>query len=132
MALEQGLNALLVISDVFVERHNQLGEHLHLTAAGLDDGWIARQRLSLLDALESLLDLEASIVAVKELSHQVWLSGLQLFQGGPFQKKAGGQIDRKSTRLNSSHLVISYAVFCLKKKKKINIENTILHSYDPQ
>src|SRR5256885_5222208 len=27
------------------------------------------------------------------------------------------QIDRKSTRLNSSHLVISYAVFCLKKKK---------------
>src|SRR2546426_8162769 len=29
-----------------------------------------------------------------------------------------GRIDRKSTRLNSSHLVISYAVFCLKKKKK--------------
>src|SRR5205807_3928429 len=28
--------------------------------------------------------------------------------------------DRKSTRLNSSHLVISYAVFCLKKKKKSN------------
>src|SRR5256885_3057211 len=31
-----------------------------------------------------------------------------------------GQVDRKSTRLNSSHLVISYAVFCLKKKKKNN------------
>src|SRR5438034_7313480 len=29
----------------------------------------------------------------------------------------GGAIDRKSTRLNSSHTVISYAVFCLKKKK---------------
>src|SRR5256885_9496459 len=29
--------------------------------------------------------------------------------------------DRKSTRLNSSHLVISYAVFCLKKKKKYNV-----------
>src|SRR5438552_8022086 len=28
-------------------------------------------------------------------------------------------IDRKSTRLNSSHQIISYAVFCLKKKKKI-------------
>src|SRR5256885_3400208 len=28
-------------------------------------------------------------------------------------------IDRKSTRLNSSHLVISYAVFCLKKKKVV-------------
>src|SRR5205807_6725059 len=31
------------------------------------------------------------------------------------------QQDRKSTRLNSSHLVISYAVFCLKKKKRILI-----------
>src|SRR5438477_5975645 len=29
--------------------------------------------------------------------------------------------DRKSTRLNSSHMSISYAVFCLKKKKKIKI-----------
>src|SRR5690625_6354807 len=29
-------------------------------------------------------------------------------------------IDRKSTRLNSSHVAISYAVFCLKKKKTIN------------
>src|SRR5256885_12966974 len=28
------------------------------------------------------------------------------------------RVDRKSTRLNSSHLVISYAVFCLKKKKQ--------------
>src|SRR5688500_19545526 len=33
------------------------------------------------------------------------------------------EVDRKSTRLNSSHLVISYAVFCLKKKKKIYIIN---------
>src|SRR5256885_8803424 len=31
--------------------------------------------------------------------------------------RRGHQPDRKSTRLNSSHLVISYAVFCLKKKK---------------
>src|SRR5438132_3494707 len=33
-----------------------------------------------------------------------------------------GAQDRKSTRLNSSHTVISYAVFCLKKKKKNKIE----------
>src|SRR5262245_65348463 len=32
--------------------------------------------------------------------------------------------DRKSTRLNSSHLGISYAVFCLKKKKKLNKTKT--------
>src|SRR2546426_5487675 len=36
-----------------------------------------------------------------------------------------GAGDRKSTRLNSSHLVISYAVFCLKKKKKNNCKNHI-------
>src|SRR5207244_10486671 len=33
-------------------------------------------------------------------------------------------IDRKSTRLNSSHQIISYAVFCLKKKKKNKSEHT--------
>src|SRR5438034_5262099 len=33
------------------------------------------------------------------------------------------EIDRKSTRLNSSHTVISYAVFCLKKKKKKKKKN---------
>src|SRR3989454_3500795 len=38
---------------------------------------------------------------------------------------AGG-LDRKSTRLNSSHLVISYAVFCLKKKKKIRTSIIII------
>src|SRR2546426_6550536 len=36
--------------------------------------------------------------------------------------------DRKSTRLNSSHLVISYAVFCLKKKKNHTISITLLQS----
>src|SRR5256885_6652914 len=36
--------------------------------------------------------------------------------------------DRKSTRLNSSHLVISYAVFCLKKKKKHNHKNNIVYT----
>src|SRR5205807_2817658 len=46
--------------------------------------------------------------------------------GSPQPKSQGAKLnenlvwrqDRKSTRLNSSHLVISYAVFCLKKKKK--------------
>src|SRR5256885_5556470 len=39
----------------------------------------------------------------------------RVFQGRTGRKKT----DRKSTRLNSSHLVISYAVFCLKKKKAL-------------
>src|SRR5256885_8580564 len=45
----------------------------------------------------------------------------RLCQGSPtFARKSPRTTDqdRKSTRLNSSHLVISYAVFCLKKKKK--------------
>src|SRR5256885_7224538 len=36
----------------------------------------------------------------------------------PSKRSGFAHLDRKSTRLNSSHLVISYAVFCLKKKKK--------------
>src|SRR5256885_9332217 len=40
-------------------------------------------------------------------------------RAGALPPGAGGG-DRKSTRLNSSHLVISYAVFCLKKKNDIN------------
>src|SRR5256885_6752383 len=46
-------------------------------------------------------------------------------------EKALGEIaellrDRKSTRLNSSHLVISYAVFCLKKKKNKQIDTNLV------
>src|SRR2546426_7613678 len=39
--------------------------------------------------------------------------------------------DRKSTRLNSSHLVISYAVFCLKKKKKnTNVSCSLFRTHE--
>src|SRR5256885_3317467 len=46
---------------------------------------------------------------------------------GPSSQSGRKPADRKSTRLNSSHLVISYAVFCLKKKKKNDtfITNTV-------
>src|SRR5205807_5839992 len=43
------------------------------------------------------------------------LFGGRLRFSGAFSATTGGGGDRKSTRLNSSHLVISYAVFCLKK-----------------
>src|SRR2546426_5993954 len=46
--------------------------------------------------------------------------------GRPMFEDAGA--DRKSTRLNSSHLVISYAVFCLKKKKKKKIKEYELNN----
>src|SRR5437764_10408537 len=41
----------------------------------------------------------------------------------PGQPPLGVRLDRKSTRLNSSHRCISYAVFCLKKKKENHIQN---------
>src|SRR5256885_12496032 len=46
-----------------------------------------------------------------------WLGAGEVASGVPKE-------DRKSTRLNSSHLVISYAVFCLKKKKR-NISRSL-------
>src|SRR5256885_6363481 len=49
--------------------------------------------------------------------------------GGKITGEGADREDRKSTRLNSSHLVISYAVFCLKKKKHItNSPPSQLHS----
>src|SRR2546426_8138992 len=48
----------------------------------------------------------------------LWVA--QRFQRCDRVQSQRGFRDRKSTRLNSSHLVISYAVFCLKKKKKIS------------
>src|SRR5690242_21394302 len=44
------------------------------------------------------------------------LRDIELGVGDPLER--GHDLDRKSTRLNSSHMSISYAVFCLKKKKK--------------
>src|SRR5256885_13268008 len=73
--------------------------------------------LSLHDALRSRLVVESgarpglTLAAVSVVIHAYALTfGGLLLLGG----------DRKSTRLNSSHLVISYAVFCLKKKKDIH------------
>src|SRR5688500_19823616 len=51
-----------------------------------------------------------------------------LLHAGPLAAPAAeipGRPDRKSTRLNSSHLVISYAVSCLKKKTTINNRNRV-------
>src|SRR2546427_5897868 len=52
-----------------------------------------------------------------QLGQFQFLPGLEHVVEGVFHGEAQGPQDRKSTRLNSSHSQISYAVFCLKKKK---------------
>src|SRR2546427_6064284 len=52
------------------------------------------------------------------------LRNLSSTPGASTRRGCGSKVrDRKSTRLNSSHSQISYAVFCLKKKKKIHKNN---------
>src|SRR2546429_3846651 len=60
-------------------------------------------------------NLSVSVLAGVEIEHEVGQGALQLGAQIPVDGEAR---DRKSTRLNSSHGYISYAVFCLKKKKK--------------
>src|SRR5256885_11506005 len=55
--------------------------------------------------------------------HVLVLAGLFVLMALGFDLET--KRDRKSTRLNSSHLVISYAVFCLKKKKLTTSTNSI-------
>src|SRR5690625_5837682 len=57
---------------------------------------------------------QQAIVATEE--HHATEVGTQVLQNGGNVVDAA--VDRKSTRLNSSHVAISYAVFCLKKKKR--------------
>src|SRR5258708_20270623 len=51
-------------------------------------------------------------------------------RAGRDENLAGCDRDRKSTRLNSSHQIISYAVFCLKKKKKRETVYQTTHQSD--
>src|SRR3712207_8464569 len=63
-------------------------------------------------------DLEALLAREYGISHTT----LQVDHVGEHEGEMhGSRLDRKSTRLNSSHANISYAVFCLKKKKKTHL-----------
>src|SRR2546421_4815202 len=83
--------------------------------------------LSLHDALPISLQLLRCLQ--KNLGRLGWLHSHELCR-----RKEGFNIDRKSTRLNSSHDQISYAVFCLKKKKnkKPRINTTITSELHPR
>src|SRR3712207_8794183 len=59
--------------------------------------------------------------SVSGLAHQTKLDLRPLDRRTSSDTVPSAHLDRKSTRLNSSHANISYAVFCLKKKKKTNL-----------
>src|SRR5256885_3770367 len=77
----------------------------------------------LLQDFERLIGLQPTMTLV-----QRW-GGLRIYIPTPDKVTAEHPYaaDRKSTRLNSSHLVISYAVFCLKKKKAARRSVCTLH-----
>src|SRR5690242_21252407 len=60
---------------------------------------------------------DRQIKTAKYPRRQVNTATCIITEANPILSENGGGPDRKSTRLNSSHMSISYAVFCLKKKK---------------
>src|SRR5258708_14607098 len=90
----------------------------------LPRSWLAgRQDLALRQQLlkDRLLQLPRPMfvgVGQRGASRSRWQTQVPKFSFTRGQASADFTQDRKSTRLNSSHQIISYAVFCLKKKKK--------------
>src|SRR5438034_7302469 len=76
----------------------------------------ARPTLTTANGTESAITVRRSGSLSEQKSSGVFTPKLE---SGPVQ----GWLDRKSTRLNSSHTVISYAVFCLKKKKVQTVDD---------
>src|SRR5699024_11311440 len=97
--------------------------------------YIAKYKLPTLNEAIIWMHFPASELHLKQARRRFVYEELLLFQikmqllrkisreseygeGIKIDEKVINELDRKSTRLNSSHVSISYAVFCLKKKKK--------------
>src|SRR5688572_31317056 len=85
----------------------------------------------LLQSVVLIVILLVGVAYILYADRKIW-AAVQLRRGpnvvGPWGtlQAFADLLDRKSTRLNSSHSQISYAVFCLKKKKKINNKSITL------
>src|SRR2546430_12797494 len=87
---------------------------------------IRRPPRSTLFPYTTLFRSSASIAPAGDAANARAANGQRLahaFPLDPLDAEARGKQDRKSTRLNSSHSQISYAVFCLKKKKQVIIHH---------
>src|SRR2546426_3882819 len=97
------------------------GRHMvaHFTALlpfEATDGWVAPIRAKGVD-VRAKEEKQSFGVFLFSFLPYLFILGLIIFMLRQMQQGGNRALDRKSTRLNSSHLVISYAVFCLKKKK---------------
>src|SRR5690554_7675305 len=82
---------------------------------------LARANVGILDIGQAVIHDTLSFGILVEMSGDTSDSDVLkdvLFRGYELDQQVRFTPDRKSTRLNSSHVRISYAVFCLKKKKK--------------
>src|SRR5262245_54323574 len=116
------------------ELHDQLGQNLTAFALGLTEARRlvaagskepADSRLANLEELAQLMTRDARYLALElrpaELDDLGLGSAVETYVNEWSKRyNIATDVDRKSTRLNSSHLGISYAVFCLKKKKRRN------------
>src|SRR5699024_462926 len=85
----------------------------------------ARAEIAALEVLKDAAQRHGKLFSVNDRADVALLTGADVFHVGQGDLTSAqaravlGDEDRKSTRLNSSHVSISYAVFCLKKKKKM-------------
>src|SRR2546427_10124628 len=103
-------------------------EEIDLVEAGLGGGLAQDvQRLVVAGRADRAAELhrapeQGRAQRLAELGAGGQADGFEDVRGDAGDGLLGAWVDRKSTRLNSSHSQISYAVFCLKKKKKRNIK----------
>src|SRR5258708_14068800 len=84
--------------------------------------WLA-QKLRLAQGTRPIQFVDAAEMLHPDSSHPVSHEKIRAIIGSPAPVVWIGGRDRKSTRLNSSHQIISYAVFCLKKKNEPLLAN---------
>src|SRR5207248_8781476 len=99
------------------EREGHAHVTRHASERELADGLVAGRRLR---------ELRGRVVRLRELRHREQVRAAQGVVALLVAGVGRAHLDRKSTRLNSSHRTISYAVFCLKKKTMHHTFTTLL------
>src|SRR5262245_65035811 len=100
------------------------GSQGHAHALNLRDSGVKEVVVALRKGSQGVKKAEGEKLKVMEVAEAAkWADIMMMLtpdelQADIYRDSIHGNLDRKSTRLNSSHLGISYAVFCLKKKKK--------------